>query len=252
MRAVSQWRKGLYPDVKECSLSNAALSYRLQTDPTRFFWSGLQMFEDLSSLVKSIRQGQHPAFAPNASVDFFTYSIGCFISEIVFMANPENLFSDSRLVLFCGGPVFARMHGTSKFIFDSKANDALASFLIPELSSYRQKDPHLDYHLGQTEVGQAFLSMIEPNAFQDLRESRLKALSHQIKALALEKDTVVPPAQVINTLKGASNNIDIPITVVSPTYPYRHEDPFPTLPKYESQVDEWFDRVMTELGDFLT
>ncbi|MDR2302243.1 MAG: DUF6051 family protein, partial [Deltaproteobacteria bacterium] len=34
MRAVSQWRKTLHPNVQECSLSNVAISYRLQEDPS--------------------------------------------------------------------------------------------------------------------------------------------------------------------------------------------------------------------------
>ncbi|MDR2386657.1 MAG: DUF6051 family protein [Deltaproteobacteria bacterium] len=251
MRSLSQWRKSLYPDLEEGSLSNAAISFRLQKDPARFFWSGLQMFEDLVALVKAIIAGQHPAFAPNSSIDFFTYSIGTFISEIVFMTNPENLFSKSRLVLFCGGPVFSRMKATSKFIIDSLANHSLSTFLLTDLKANRQNDPHLDFHLGQTPLGQSFLAMLDLDSGQDYREERLKALSSRILALALEKDSVVPAAEVLRTLQGARSQIDIPVSLIKPSYPYRHEDPFPTLAKYESQVDEWFDRIMSQASEFL-
>ncbi|MDR0621781.1 MAG: DUF6051 family protein [Deltaproteobacteria bacterium] len=251
MRAVSQWRKLIYPNILECSLSNAAISHRLEEDASRFFWSGLQTYGDIVSLTRSIRAGEHPAFAPGASVDFFTYSIGCYISELLFMANEDNLFSDSRLVLFCGGPVFSRMNAVSKFILDSKADEKLGKFLIENLPEHRKNDPFLDENLGKTEIGRTFLSMIEPNIGRQLREKRLRGMAGRVKALALELDTVVPAGEVIKTLKGYKGDIPISISVANPDYPYRHEDPFPTLPKHEASVDRWFKLIMDEAANFL-
>jgi hypothetical protein len=57
--------------------------------------------------------------------------------------------------------------------------------------------------------------------------------------------------EVIRTLRGTNGDINIPISVVAPDYPYRHEDPFPTLPKHEAKVDFWFNQIMGELSDFL-
>ncbi|MDR3134718.1 MAG: DUF6051 family protein [Deltaproteobacteria bacterium] len=250
-RAISQWRKSLYPGIEECSLSNVAISIRFQEDPSRFFWSGLETYENILSLTRQIRDGNHPCFAQGASIDFFTYSIGCYIGEHLLIANEDGLFDDSRLALFCGGPVFEGMRAISKFIIDSEANSSLVKLFLDDLGQYRQRDPRLDECLGSTRIGQTFLSMLKLELGRDFRESRLRALSRQIKALALEKDEVIRPAEVFGTLKGKHGDIDIDVSVASPDYPYRHEDPFPTLPKHEAQVDEWFRRLIDELSDFL-
>jgi len=43
-------------------------------------------------------------------------SIGAFLSQVVLMANQKNLFSDSRLFMFCGGSIFRSMFGVSRSI----------------------------------------------------------------------------------------------------------------------------------------
>ncbi|MDR2368126.1 MAG: DUF6051 family protein [Deltaproteobacteria bacterium] len=257
MRAVSQWRKSRHPDVLESSLSNAAISLRLQADPSRFFWSGLQTHDDITALVKTIRQGLHPAFAADATVDFFTYSIGCFIGEILFMADEPGLFADSRLALFCGGPIFSRMRATSKFIIDSKADDSLSAFLLQDLADLPrlgQKDPPLAQALTETAAGRAFLSMITPESHGHHRDSRLRALAGRVMAVGLAKDTVVPPNEIVATLQEGPfgrSKPGIEVTVADPPYPYRHEDPFPALAKHEAPVDSAFNGIMAQVCRFL-
>ncbi|MDR2455049.1 MAG: DUF6051 family protein, partial [Deltaproteobacteria bacterium] len=51
MGKVSHYRKKSFPDVIQSTLSNAAISVRLHADPSRFFWSGLQSYEDVVSLA---------------------------------------------------------------------------------------------------------------------------------------------------------------------------------------------------------
>ncbi|MDR1308596.1 MAG: DUF6051 family protein, partial [Deltaproteobacteria bacterium] len=136
MRKVSQWRKSVHPNVLESTLSNAAISIRLHQDPARFFWSGLETYENIVSLSRTIIGGGHPAFDGPATVDFFTYSIGSFLGEIVMLADEDSLFGDSRLAIFCGGPVFNRLSPVSKFILDSEASVSLYSFLIEHLDSH--------------------------------------------------------------------------------------------------------------------
>ena len=46
-----------------------------------------------------------------------------FLAEIILMGNPDKLFSQSKLFMFCGGSVFSNMNGSSKLIMDSQAFD---------------------------------------------------------------------------------------------------------------------------------
>ena len=66
--------------------------------------------------------------------EVITYSIGCLLAEILKLANPKGYFTQSRLCLFCGGPVFDRLSPVSKFILDSEANVALYSYI--RITSY--------------------------------------------------------------------------------------------------------------------
>jgi hypothetical protein len=251
MHKVSHWRKSNYPNILESSLSNVAISIRIHNDPSRFFWSGLESYENIISLVKSIRLGQHPTFTKDTSVDFFTYSIGSFLGEILMLTNQESLFDQSRLVTFCGGPVLNRLSPVSKFILDSEADVCLYSFFIEHLESHRRTDSNLEEFLGSPGVGANFRAMLNYRLDLEYREDRFRSMANRIKALALAKDQVVPPFEVINTLKGSQRDTGVDVSVVDPTYPYRHEDPFPTSPKYEGQVDEWFERIIGDLCDFL-
>ena len=55
---------------------NAVISERLDTHPARFFWGAIQTYLDLVDLVREIRAGRHPHFAPDARVDLVGYSAG--------------------------------------------------------------------------------------------------------------------------------------------------------------------------------
>jgi hypothetical protein len=251
MAKVSQLRKRLHPDIIHSTLSNAAISVRLHADPSRFFWSGLQSYEDLAALAADIRHGRHPGIEAGASVHLFTYSIGTLLGEIAMMTDPDGLFSESRFVTLCGGPVFNRLSPVSKFILDSEANVRLYSFLIEHLDSHRRNDPALDRFLGDTEVGRNFLALLNYRLDMAYREDRLRSMAGRFLAVALARDEVVPPFEVVNTLQGSNRDIGITVEVVDPPYPHRHEDPFPVSPKHRQAVDDCFDRLFGWFCDFL-
>ena len=251
MAKVSQLRKRAHPDIIQSTLSNAAISVRLHADPSRFFWSGLQSYEDLVALASAIRQGDHPDAEAGASINFFTYSIGTLLGEITMMTDQDGLFSDSSFVTFCGGPVFNRLSPVSKFILDSEANVRLYSFLIEHLESHRRNDPALDRFLGETEVGHNFRALLNYRLDLDYREGRLRSMANRVLAVALAKDEVVPPFEVVNTLQGSRRDVGIPVEVVDPPYPHRHEDPFPVSPRHRLEVDDCFDRLFGWFSDFL-
>jgi hypothetical protein len=252
MYAVSKQRGETFQQVVHSTLSNVAISTRLHARPQRFFWSGLQSYYDTIQLVEEIRSGNHPLIDPDASFDFFAYSIGCLLAEILVMTNQNGYFDNSKLFMFCGGPVFNRLSPVSKFILDSEANVAMYSFIVEHLENHLKKDTRLQHYLGeQHPEGINFRSMLNYGKMVQHRENILKKLSRRVKALALAKDTVVPPYEVMNTLQGTLRDIPIDVEVIDFPYDYKHEDPFPSLTVISGEVTRQFNRVFHIAGDFL-
>jgi hypothetical protein len=252
MRRVSGERKGLYPEVLQSTLSNAAISVRLHANPARFFWSGLVSYGDIFDLFKTIRAGAHPGVEPEARIDFFAYSIGTLLSEIVLFADEKGLFANAKLAAFCGGPVFNRLSPVTKFILDSEANVRLYSFLVEHLESHRRADPELDRHLSdESPAGRNFRSLLNYRVDLKYREERFRAIAPRIYALALAQDDVVPPYEIVATFKGSQRDIPIQVDEFDPTYPYRHEDPFPVAGPGHSQSAEWLGKIFKRAADFL-
>lgn len=244
MFTASEQRKQQYPLLLHSSLSNVAISTRLQANPQRFVWSGLQTYYDVIQLLQQIKSGNHPAIEPGAGIDLFAYSIGAFLSEILMMANHENYFSRSKLVMFCGGPVFNRISPVSKFILDSEANVNLYSFLVEHLDSHLQKDERLRHYLSnQHPEGLYFRSILNYSSMADIREERLKSIAKQLYAVALNGDTVIYPYEVMNTLQGKYRNIPVTVDIVDLPYEFIHETPFPVTTKNTAVVNEAFDNV---------
>lgn len=252
MFQVSEHRKKMFPDVINSSLSNVAISSRLQAKPQRFFWSGLQTFYDVIQLVDQIRDGNHPEIDSTCSIDIFAYSIGSLLSQILLMNNPKGYFSDTKLCMFCGGAVFNRMSPVSKFILDSEANVALYSFVIEHLDSHVRNYARLSHYLGPKHPeGGNFLSMLNYKILRVAREETFRKLASQMIAITLEKDSVMPAYEVINTLQGIARDIPVKVYNLDFPYDYKHEDPFPVIPSYEKEVTESFTRVFDIASDFL-
>jgi hypothetical protein len=251
MRLISQERRRLFPAVGESSFANAAISTRLHALPQRFFWSGMQTYYDFLQLLGEIRDGRHPLISRDAGFDFFGYSIGAFLSEIIFMIDPGGELNESKLFIFCGGPTFDRMSPVSKYILDSQASLALYSFFVENFEGELKRNPRLAHYFSDKHPeGYYFRSMLSYHKMRDFRESRLHAIADRVFALALERDTVIYPDEVINTLKGRGGGIPIRTRIVEFPYTYIHENPFPALPGCED-VDRCFDDVFSCAADFL-
>ncbi len=244
MFTASAQRKKSFPFILHSSLSNVAISTRLHAKPQRFVWSGLQTYYDVIQLIEQIKSGNHSIIDANASIDLFAYSIGAFLSEVLMMTNHNNYFSNSKLVMFCGGPVFNRISPVSKFILDSEANVRLYSFLIEHLDSYLNKDDRLKHYLGeQHPEGMYFRSILNYSAMADFREKRLKEIADQLYAVALNGDTVIYPYEVMNTLQGKYRNIPVKVDMFDLPYEFIHEAPFPVGTKNDTEVNHAFDSV---------
>src|SRR5690606_30505088 len=109
MTGLIRERETTTSDIRLSTFANVALSKRLTEDPKRFVNSGYQTVCDVENLMISIRDGKHPVIPGGSKVDLFAYSIGAFLAEIIMIANPQMLFSYSRLFMFCKGSVFSNM-----------------------------------------------------------------------------------------------------------------------------------------------
>jgi len=237
-------------EINKSSFANIALSNRLTEDPMRFFKSGYQTTSDIVKLLSAVRDGEHEIIPRTNRFNIFAYSIGAFLAEIILMGNPGNLFSESKLFIFCGGSVFSNMQGSSKLIMDSVAFDRVYNYYLNDFEkTLIGKSPLVEF-LRSNQIGMAFRSMIDLGRLKIFRENILKNLKDQIHSLSLLKDSVIPCKGIISTL-GNNNRKNI-VDVWDFPYAYTHENPFPILESpLSKKVDYWFERVFAEATMFL-
>jgi hypothetical protein len=216
----------------------------------RFFNSGYQTTADIIKLLSGIRNGEHEIIPKTGNFNIFAYSIGAFLAEIILMGNPANLFSDSKLFMFCGGSVFSNMQGSSKLIMDNLAFNRIYNYYLNDFEETLKGDsPQVEF-LRSNQVGIAFRAMIDLGRLKVFREKILKNLKDQIHSISLLKDTVIPSRGIISTLKN-SDSKDI-VDVWDFPYDYSHENPFPVFNSPASKkVDYWFEKVFSEASLFL-
>ncbi len=208
------------------SFANLAISERLENVPERFVLSGYQSIMDIVKLVKQIRQGKHPMFSPDLDINFFGYSIGAFVSQVIALADPEGLFSSSKFFLFCGGSVFSEIKGTSKYIIDGAAFRKLNDFYSDE---GLMNASHLDtFHevLDSEPVGKAFRAMLYPGQLEEFRLKKFKEMNSRLKVVGLSKDKVFSFNTIVSSIAGRDNYSEN-IEVLDYHYRYTHENPFP-------------------------
>lgn len=233
------------------SFANVALSNRLTEDPMRFFNSGQQTASDLVRLLKTIRTGRHEIIPEGCHLNIFAYSIGAFLAEILMLSDPENLFSESRLFIFCGGSVFSNMNGRSKLIMDSHAFDKVYNFYLNEFEDSIKVKSRISEFLSSTQIGMAFRSMIDKSRLRSFRENRFRKLKDQLRCIVLSRDNVIPAAGVIATL--SETNCRNTVKVLDFPFAYSHENPFPVFNTSESDlVDRNFELIFEEAALFFS
>lgn len=238
--------------LTQCTFANVALSERLSEEPLRFFRSGRQSAEDIIDLLESIKKGEFPFLEPNTHVDFFAYSIGAFLSQILFIANPKNLLNDSKLFLFCGGALFSQMEGTSKLIMDSKAFSCLRKYYLGDFANELKTSTPFSTFIKNSPIGNAFRAMLAPESLKRFRNNTFQTLNERIKIIALKKDQVIPAKFIQSTFSCMKHRVKDMLEVFDFPYDYSHEIPFPVLnnPNYK-QVDRCFESVFSSAANFL-
>lgn len=245
MTRLSAERRALHEGITASSLSNAALSARIQALPQRFLWSGMQSHEDVRDFIRALRRGAWPDLAADLRVDFFGYSIGAFLALILLMADRDALLGQSRLLAFCGGAALDGMALTSRYILDSAAHEALLRCFISDFEATMRNDARVAGVLSDGHpAGAAFRSMLSVNEDAAERVAMLAPIASRVRAIALTRDEVMPPDAVRATLR-PGDAVAVDMREVDFPYEYSHVHPFPLLPTVETEVERAFDTVMT-------
>jgi predicted esterase len=248
-RAVQPWvaqRNQEFPGLQNATFVNVVLSSRLSQKPLRFFTSGMETVSDLLQLTKQIKNGLHPIFKEDASINLFGYSIGAMISEVLLLSNPNKLFSNSRLFMFCGGSVFTKMNANARDIVDSAASEQLQQYYTNDFWMNKialPKLPVLDT------CKKTFQSLIHSEILQNYRDNLVRQTKERIRAISLKADTVIPTSGIQAALGQCSDNIleewDFP-------YAYSHQWPFPITLKAETTgINQSFRKVFNRVADYL-
>ncbi len=252
MIKVAEERKHFVPEGSETSFLNAALSHRIQFAPHRFFSSGMQTYYDIINLVSEIRTGAYPFLDRNCGFDFFSYSIGASLAEVLVTSSFEGCFDDSRAFLFCGGAVLDTAAPVSKTIIDGAAYVELFRWLgglFESVSDLSRRFREI-FAQGLPEVLN-FKSFLFYDRMQSFRESSLRKSAERINGVSLKKDNVFTPDATSKTLNGFSGDIGIKTVSLDFPFDYRHEEPFPADTKIRVDVNEAFEEVFSRAGDFL-
>lgn len=232
-------------DDRFITFANVALSMRISETPSLFYTSGRQTLFDLETLFEEIKLGKHSLFKENTQIDIFAYSIGAFLAQITLMTNPKELFSDSKLFMFCGGSIFSKMYGVSRSIMDKAAYEELYHYYVHVFGS--EKDTAA---FTRDKVFDSFFKMTLPERNTDERLSFFRNLGNKMTGILLEKDRVVPYSGVMDALGfdctiAHTKLCDFPFS-------YSHENPFPVGGNIDSnEVNNAFINIFSQAARFL-
>lgn len=245
MSLACEKRKNRFSGLFKSTVANVALSERLTYKPQHFFYSGFQSADDIIRLTESIKNGTHPAYKNKTKVNFFSYSIGAFLTQILILSNPEGVLDDSKFFIFAGGTSFDTMNGTSRYIMDNIAFKRLRHFYSDELNDELKKDQVLSRIFSENNHGEAFRMMLAVNKMNKIRKKIFSRFEDQIQITGLAKDKVIPVDGIRRTME------QFRIRILDFMHPYSHENPFPVSPVYLSnKVDYSFKKVFNAAGKF--
>lgn len=244
LQKILDLRRTLHGNDRSLSFANVALSERLSHNPQRFYSSGRQSFDDIVKLIGDIKAGKHPLLDRKTKFDVFAYSIGAFLSQVLFLNNPNDYFSESKLFMFCGGSIFNSMCGESRSIMDKKSYEQLFEYY--QTGFWAEK---IAVNTGD-EVMASFYSMLTPDNEKVKRTSTFRQMRERISGVSLALDKVIPYHGVVQAL--GHDCASKTITLLDLPYEYTHEVPFPVVKQADSRdVDEAFLQVFRRAAGFL-
>ena len=249
MMPLAKHRKKKHPDLRESTFFNAAISHRLEEHPQRFFLSGLESYFDLYDLIRQLQAGEHPQISSGPEINFFGYSIGAFLIEMMLISNPEKRVSRSHAFLLCGGPTFDRLYGTSRYILDNKAVESVKDFFFNPNFTINLPDT-VEEVIQKLDLRKIFHAMVDSSIYREYRHACFSSLADNLRLCPLRKDSVVPAESVKETFSRVCGEIKNIVFPQDFPFEYSHENPFP----YEGdrdQIDRAFSRIFADAAAFL-
>lgn len=238
-------RKEEIANVTNSTFANVALSSRLSQNPLRFYASGRESVYNMWQLVHEIKNGEHPLFKEDTSINLFAYSIGALLSQVLLLANPDKMFTDTRLFMFCGGSIFSEMDGNARDIMDKEAFAKVRHYFRHDFLENRT----LPTSFKNDFLEQAFKAMVREDVLRDYRESFFQRACDRIRAISLKKDIVMPTGGVIKALGKASGKI---LEELDFPFAYSHQIPFPTHSRIDpGLINQAFHSIFTRAAAFL-
>jgi pimeloyl-ACP methyl ester carboxylesterase len=223
---------------------NAIVSERLDTHPERFFWGAVQTYLDLVDLVRDIRAGRHPHFAPDARVDLVGYSAGGYFTLFLLMDDRERLFSDSRGIVFASGIPLRELDLASPLILDLTAEVALMKLFVKNVDP--PASARMEHWFERHSEGCWMRTFCGSKHSREILDPRLRALAPRLMGIANSNDVVVPVGSMLNLLQGVKRNTGVQVLELEMGV---HENPF-SVPSYEKGkpvrklIAEFFDESL--------
>ena len=233
------------PHINQLSIANIALSKRLTQQPEQFFLSGFESATEIIKLVDLIKEGHYSSIPKNSRIDFFGYSIGAFLSEVLLLAKPNKTIENARYFFLCGGCAFDNYKPESKYILDSEANKMLHQFYKKELKHELKKKSLFSDLLESTRLGYAFKTMLSYKKLKKQIAFDKWCDKKQIKIIGLKNDQVVPYKSLKNLMSSRL------VEIMDFDYKYSHENPFPVFYNdSDKKVDIAFEKVFNQAASF--
>lgn len=217
----AQSRRDEVPRNENVHAFNCVLSERLDARPERFFWGGLQSYFDVIDLVRQIRSNEHAHIAPDAQIDLLGYSAGGYLSLGLLLLDQDQLFKDSRAVLFESGAALKSTHLSSRLIMDLSCEISLMKLYVRFTG--RMASPRLQHWLTHHEEGRWFRALFGEEGEREGLEKRLREIAPRVMAICNSNDDVIPASAVLNTLQGLHRDTGVRVETLSLGV---HEHPF--------------------------
>jgi len=234
------------PNVNMSTVVNVALSERLTAQPERLFFSGYQAAGDVMKLMDSITSGEHPLFEKGTVIDFFSYSIGTFLTQIMMLGNPGNRFDNSKFLFFCGGSAFDDMYGVSRYILDSEAYVTLKDYYSNTFENDLNRNSGWKQVFNSTAIGDSFRAMLSLKSLRHYRSGLFSKFRDRLMTITLRQDKVIIPEKANSVLSGTR------VEEMDFNYAYIHENPFPVSdkPSLRNEVNSAFESFIGKVVPF--
>jgi pimeloyl-ACP methyl ester carboxylesterase len=200
---------------------NAVMSDRLAARPERFFWGGVQSYLDLVDLARTIRSGKHPHFTRDARIDLFGFSAGGYLSLLLMLENPEDLFKDSLAIVFASGVPTRDLNLLSPYILDLAAEIAMMRLYVKNIETLA--NARMQHWFEAHGEGRWMKALSGLRADRTRLETRLKQVSGRLLGITNLNDDVMPTGSMLNTLQGLNRDTGVEMAEFEMG---AHESPF--------------------------